>query len=124
MHTSRQGLRPDGLALSDHVRAEQVKLDCPGDVGLAGFAGGEVAGFPGLAGPARSGRTRTKAAGARIFSKKVASARSACSGGKSGDGIGRGGQGMREADRVRGDARGGCPEDGGDADAATARSKS
>ena len=43
----------NGLALSDHVRAEQVKLDFPGDVGdagLAGLAGGEVAGFPGLAG--------------------------------------------------------------------------
>src|SRR5882672_4903070 len=45
--------RPNGLALSDHVRAEQVKLDFPGDVGdagLAGLAGGEVAGFLGLAG--------------------------------------------------------------------------
>ena len=43
----------NGLALSDHVRAEQVKLDFPGDVGdagLAGLAGGEVAGFLGLAG--------------------------------------------------------------------------
>src|SRR2546429_7832993 len=41
------------LALSDHVRAEQEKLDFPGDVGdagLAGLAGGEVAGFLGLAG--------------------------------------------------------------------------
>jgi hypothetical protein len=47
----------NGLALSDHVRAEQVELDFPGDVGdagLAGFAGGEVAGFLGFprAGPA------------------------------------------------------------------------
>src|SRR5487761_1153513 len=41
------------LALSDHVRAEQVELDFPDDVGdarLAGLAGGEVAGFLGLAG--------------------------------------------------------------------------
>ncbi len=41
------------LALSDHVRAEQVKLDSPddvGDAGLAGPAGGKVAGFLGLAG--------------------------------------------------------------------------
>ena len=47
------GATPNGLALSDHVRAEQVKLDFPGDVGdagLAGLAGGEVAGFLGLAG--------------------------------------------------------------------------
>ena len=47
------GGRGNGLALSDHVRAEQVKLDFPGDVGdagLAGLAGGEVAGFLGLAG--------------------------------------------------------------------------
>jgi hypothetical protein len=44
---------PKGLALSDHVRAEQVKLDSSGDVGdagLAGLAGREVAGFLGLAG--------------------------------------------------------------------------
>src|SRR6266702_5985138 len=44
---------PNGLALSDHVRAEQVELDFPDDVGdarLAGLAGGEVAGFLGLAG--------------------------------------------------------------------------
>jgi hypothetical protein len=43
----------NGLALNDHVRAEQVELDFPGDVGdagLAGLAGGEVAGFLGLAG--------------------------------------------------------------------------
>ncbi len=49
----RLGPLPNGLALSDHVRAEQVKLDFPGDVGdagLAGLAGGEVAGFLGLAG--------------------------------------------------------------------------
>src|SRR4029077_3119818 len=56
------------------------------------------------------GRSRTKVAGARIFSRKVASARSACSGGKSRGGVRRGGQGVREADRVRGDARGGCPD--------------
>src|SRR6266487_6532889 len=47
------GRTPNGLALSDYVRAEQVELDFPGDVGdagLAGLAGGEVAGFLGLAG--------------------------------------------------------------------------
>jgi len=46
-------LLANGLALNDHVRAEQVELDFPGDVsdaGLAGLAGGEVAGFLGLAG--------------------------------------------------------------------------
>ena len=51
----------NGLALSDHVRAEQVKLDFPGDVGdagLAGLAGGEVAGFLCLA---RAGPLRTVA---------------------------------------------------------------
>jgi hypothetical protein len=45
--------RPNGLALNDHVRAEQVELDFPDDVGdarLTGLAGREVAGFPGLAG--------------------------------------------------------------------------
>ena len=41
------------LALSDHVRAEQVELDFPddvGDAGLTGLAGREVTGFLGLAG--------------------------------------------------------------------------
>ena len=48
-----QGSRPNGFALSNHVRAEQVELDFPDDVGdarLAGLAGREVAGFLGLAG--------------------------------------------------------------------------
>src|SRR5271165_965453 len=47
------GSMANGLALSDHVRVEQVELDFPDDVGdaeLAGLAGGEVAGFLGLAG--------------------------------------------------------------------------
>jgi hypothetical protein len=38
----------NGLALDHHSWAEQVKLDFPGDFGdggLAGFPGGEVAGF-------------------------------------------------------------------------------
>src|SRR5205823_3131681 len=63
-----------------------------------------------LRGLARSGRSRVKVPGARTLSRNVARARSACSGGKSRDGVRRGGQGMREADRVRGDARGGCPD--------------
>ena len=49
---------PNGLALSDHVRGEQVELDFPDDVGnarLTGLAGREVAGFPGLA---RAGAVR------------------------------------------------------------------
>ncbi len=33
------GREANGLALSDHMRAEQVKLDFPGDVGDAGLAG-------------------------------------------------------------------------------------
>ena len=47
------GGNPNDLALSDHVRAEQVKLDSPDDVGdarLTRLAGGEVTGFLGLAG--------------------------------------------------------------------------
>src|SRR6266516_4321550 len=47
------GTRHNGLALSDQVWAEQVKLESPDDVGdarLAGSAGREVAGFLGLAG--------------------------------------------------------------------------
>ncbi len=50
---------PNVLALSDHVRAEQVKLDFPddaGDVRLTGLAGREVTGLLGLAraGPVRA----------------------------------------------------------------------
>ncbi|MGB6578984.1 MAG: protein kinase, partial [Streptosporangiaceae bacterium] len=47
------GRVPNVLALSDHVRAEQVELDFPYDVGdarLTGLAGREVTGFLGLAG--------------------------------------------------------------------------
>jgi hypothetical protein len=54
----RPGRRPNGLALSDHMWAEQVELDFPDDVGdprLAGLAGREVAG---LLGPAGAGPVR------------------------------------------------------------------
>ena len=53
MGGTRPRLRANGLALSDLVRAEQVKLDFPDDVGdarLTGLTGGEVTGFLGLAG--------------------------------------------------------------------------
>src|SRR5208282_6780390 len=46
-------VEPNVLALSDHVRAEQVELDFPDDLDdarLTGLAGREVAGFLGLAG--------------------------------------------------------------------------
>src|SRR5271166_3799202 len=79
-------------------------------LGSPGLRAGKSPDFLVLRGLARSGRSRTKAPGARILSRNVASARSACSGGKSRDGADRGGQGMREADRVRGHARGGCPD--------------
>src|SRR5271169_6940722 len=79
-------------------------------LGSPGLRAGKSPDFLVLRGLARSGRSRVKVPGARILSRKVANARSACSGGKSRDGIGRGGQGMREADRVRGDARGRCPD--------------
>src|SRR6266700_7627973 len=79
-------------------------------LGWPGLRAGKSPDFLVLRGLARSGRSRTKVAGARIFSRNVVSARSACSGGKSRDGVRRGGQGMREADLIRGDARGGCPD--------------
>src|SRR6266516_5316547 len=79
-------------------------------LGSPGFRAGLSPDLLVLRGLARSGRSRTKVAGARILSRNVASARSACSGGKSRDGVGRGGQGMREADLVRGDARGSRPD--------------
>src|SRR6266513_762141 len=79
-------------------------------LGSPGLRAGKSPDFLVLRGLARSGRSRVKVPGARILSRNVAMARSACSGGKSRDGVRRGGQGMREADRVRGDARGGCPD--------------
>src|SRR5881227_248431 len=79
-------------------------------LGSPGLRAGKSPDFLVVRGLARSGRSRVKVPGARIFSRNVASARSACSGGKGRDGVRRGGQGMREADRVRGDARGGCPD--------------
>src|ERR1700688_5030442 len=79
-------------------------------LGSPGFRAGKSPDFLVLRGLARSGRSRTKVAGARILSRNVANARSMCSGGKSRDGIRRGCQGMREADRVRGYPRGGRPD--------------
>src|SRR5208337_190366 len=79
-------------------------------LGSPGLRAGKSPDFLVLQGLARSGRSRVKVPGARILSRNVANARSACSGGKSRDRIGRGGQGMREADLIRGDARGGCPD--------------
>src|SRR5260370_18868892 len=94
-----------GLSRLDAIfRGTLVTLDSPG------LRAGKSPDFLVLRGLARSGRSRTKVPGARIFSRNVASARSACSGGKSRDGVRRGGQGMREADRVRGHARGRRPD--------------
>jgi hypothetical protein len=53
-----------------------------GDAGLAGLAAGKSPTFLVFRGLARSGRSRTKKPGMRIFSKNVARARSAWSGGK------------------------------------------
>src|SRR5512135_1255271 len=85
-------------------------------LGSPGLRAGKSPDFLVLRGLARSGRSRTKVPGARILSRNVANARSACSGGKGRDGVRRGGQGMGEADRVRGDARGGRPDPGDLAD--------
>ena len=85
-----------------------MELDCAGDFGDAGLtwlAGGEVAGLLGLARAGPAGRSWVKKAGMRILARNVAKARSACSGGESRHSGGRGGQGVREADLVRGDAR-------------------
>src|ERR1700747_1833481 len=79
-------------------------------LGSPGSRAGKSPDFLVLRGLARPGRSRVKVPGARILSRNVARARSACSGGKSRDGVRRGGQGMREADRVRGDARGSRPD--------------
>src|SRR6266571_551018 len=79
-------------------------------LGSPGLRAGKSPDFLVLRGLARSGRSRTKVPGARILSRNVASARPACSGGKSRDGICRGGQGMREADHVRGHARSRRPD--------------
>ena len=75
-------------------------------LGSLGLRAGKSPAFLVFRGLARSGRSRVKKPGMRIFSKNVARARSACSGGKSRDGIRRGGQGVREADLFRGYAGG------------------
>jgi hypothetical protein len=87
--------------------AEQVELDCAGEVGDAGLtwlAGGEVAGLPGLARAGPAGAVVGEEAGMRILARNVAKARSACSGESRHSG-GRGGLGVRQADLGRGDAR-------------------
>ena len=73
-------------------------------LGSPGFRAGKSPAFLVFRGLARSGRSRVKKPGMRIFSKNVARARSAWSGGESRDGVRRGGQGVREADLP-----GGCP---------------
>ena len=98
-------LSPMALLLGDLPWVEQVELDFSddvGDAGLAGLAGGEVTGLLGFAGLARSGRSRTRNPGMRIFSRNVAMASSGRSGGESRHGVRCGGQGVREADPGRG----------------------
>ena len=75
--------------------------------GSPGLRAGKSPAFLDLRGLLRSGRSRTAKAGARIFSRNAAKASSGWSGGKSRDGVRRGGQGVREADPRRGNARGG-----------------
>src|SRR5258708_37834156 len=75
-------------------------------LGSPGRRAGKSPAFLVLRGLARSGRSRTKKPGMRIFTRNGASARAAWAGGGSRDRAGRGLQGMREADPFRGDARG------------------
>src|SRR6266704_5833093 len=75
-------------------------------LGSPGVRAGKSPAFLVLRRLARSGRLRTADLGMSIFSRNVASARSSWSGGKSRDGAGRGGQGVREADLIRGNASG------------------
>ena len=67
------------LRLAGRSGAEAVDLDASGDADDAGliFAGGKSPAFLVARGLARSGRSRTKKAGSRILSRKVARARSA-----------------------------------------------
>ena len=99
----------NGLALSDQVWAEQVELDFTDDVGdarLTGLAGREVTGFLGLAGAGPAGAVPGEGAGGEDFELERGESEVLVLRGKSRDGVRRGGQGMREADRVRGDAPG------------------
>ena len=66
-------------------------------LGSPGLRAGKSLAFLLLRGLTRPGRSRTKQADMRIFSKKAATARSSRSG-ESRDRAGRGGEGMREAD--------------------------
>ena len=85
MHEARDAAVANGIALGNLPGVEQVELDFPddvGDAGLAGLSGGKVAGFLDFPGLARSGRSRTKNPGMRIFSRNVAMASSGWSGEK------------------------------------------
>src|SRR5713226_1398688 len=85
-------------------------------LGSPGLRAGKSPAFLVFRGLARSGRSRVKKPGMRILARNVARARSAWSGGESRDSVFRGGQGVREADLVRGDARRVDGDPGEDAD--------
>jgi RHS repeat-associated protein len=103
-------MRPMALPLGTSQVFEAVEFDSAGDVSHAWLvvcASGEVAGLLRLAGagPGRGGRGRGTA-GQRSSAGTWPGPGQAGEGGSRHDGAGRGGEGMREADRVRGDARG------------------
>jgi hypothetical protein len=99
---------PNGVALGDLPGIEQVELDPAGNsgtAGLVGLAGGKVSGLLGFP---RTGPVRAVAgeeAGQEDLGQERDEGEVGLVRGESRDGGGRGGQGVREADLVRGNAR-------------------
>jgi hypothetical protein len=74
------GFRPMALLLGDLPGIERVELDRRVTLVRPGLRAGKSPAFLVFRGLARSGRSRTKKPGVRIFSKNVVRARSAWSG--------------------------------------------
>jgi len=93
--------RVNGLALGDHPGFEQVELDVAfhvGDGGLAGLAGGEVAGFLGFAGAVAFGAVTDGEAGQEDPQQERGECEVLLVRGESRDDVRRGVQDVREAD--------------------------
>ena len=99
---------------------QQVELDAPGDVGHGGLvwlAGGEAACLLGLAGTGPVRAVTDEEAGHEDLQQERREREIQLVRGKSRDRAGRGLQGVREADPVRGDAHGVHAGPGNPADA-------
>jgi hypothetical protein len=103
----RVAARAMALLLGHLPGIEQVELDSAGnsgDTGLIGLAGGEVACLLGLPRAGPVGAVAGEEAGHEDLGQERGEGEACLVRGKSRHGAGRGGQGVREADLVRGNA--------------------